>query len=107
MSRFTHYLTVAAGAAVLLVQPALAQTHSGHAHRARHAAHAYTRLVVAAASPQELADPIFYGPFGGYAEASAASRYWGPDQRYYFGYGGPDQPFGFSPVVFYARGYHY
>jgi soluble lytic murein transglycosylase-like protein len=97
MVRFAHYLTLAAGAAVLFVQPVSAQPQSAHLHRARHAAYAYSHLSVPAASPQELANPMFYGPFGGYADASAASRYFGRNQRRYFGYGGPDQPVGFGP----------
>ncbi len=99
MLRIAHYLTLAAGAAVLLVQPVSAQTQSAHSvHRAvaHRAAYAYRLLSVPAASPQALANPAFYGPFGGYADARAASQYSGPNQRHYFGYGGlaPSWPLG-------------
>jgi len=43
-----------------------------------------------------IAHSPFYGPFGGYEDAAAASHYSGPNERRYFGYGrtfsyGPDR----------------
>ena len=70
MLRIAHYLTLAAGAA-LLAQPALA---SERQHR-RH---------VAAAIKQEVAASPYYDAFGGYADAAAAASYAGPNARRYF-----------------------
>jgi len=92
MLRISHYLTfaAAAGAAALLAQPALAQTHSVRSHHAyyRHhyydAAAAYGRHDVGA-TLNEVATSPFYGQFGGYEDAHAAWQYSGPNQRHYFG----------------------
>ena len=71
MLRFTHYLTLAAGAA-LLAQPALA---SEQQHR----------RYVAAAIKHDVAASPYYDAFGGYADAAAAASYAGPNARRYFG----------------------
>jgi hypothetical protein len=97
MSRIRHDLIFAAAAAalfaplLLFAQPALAQTHAVHSHRAGHwnyydAADVYGRRDVAVIL-DEVARSPFYGQFGGYEDAYAASRYFGPNQRHYFGYG--------------------
>jgi soluble lytic murein transglycosylase-like protein len=88
--RISHCLFLAAGLGAVLAQPALADAHASH--RARHVAHAYGR--VSAATAQQLANPIFYGPFGGYPEAAAAAQYSGPGERHYFGAGNGYSYFG-------------
>ena len=88
--RIAYYLILTVGTVALLAQPALAETHSTHSLRAHRKADAYRHPAAAAATPPQLADPRFYGPFGGYAEANAAAQYSGPNERRYFGYGGAD-----------------
>ena len=41
-----------------------------------------------------IANSPFYGPFGDYEDAAAASHYSGPNERHYFGYG---RAFGYGP----------
>ncbi len=81
MLGISRYLTFTVAAAALLVEPALAQAHSPHAHRGS------CRYEARAALLQDIANSPFYGPFGGYYDASAAARYSGPNERHYFGYG--------------------
>jgi hypothetical protein len=101
MLRISHYLTLAAGAAALLAQPALAQAdsvrshHAGYRHHYDDAPAAYGHRDVGA-TLNEVARSRFYGPFGGYEDAHANWRYSGPNQRYYFGYGW-DPRFGYRP----------
>jgi hypothetical protein len=101
MLRVSHYLTLAAGAAALLAQPALAQTHSVRSHHAGYRHHyddapaAYGHRDVGAML-NEVARSRFYGPFGGYEDAHANWQYSGPNQRHYFGYGW-DPRFGYGP----------
>jgi hypothetical protein len=81
-------LTLAAGAAMLLLQPTIAQADSGRprhsADRQSHyAAYAYPYRgpnVIFAFSP-------FYGPFGGHEDTFWAEHYPGPVERRYYGYG--------------------
>ncbi len=90
MPRSSLYL-MAVGVAALLAQSCAAQAHwcrasRGHCHN-HHVSEAQRRVA------REIIDAIahspFYGPFGGYEEAAAASRYSGPNERCYFGYGRP------------------
>lgn len=97
MQRILRDLAVTAAAAallaplvLLLAQPALAQAypvHSRHAgHRHYHdAADVYAHRDVDAIL-YEVARSPFYTQFGGYEDAYAASHYFGPNQRHYFGY---------------------
>jgi hypothetical protein len=90
MLRISHCLAFAAGAAVLLVQPALADGQSGRAHHAgyRHyrygAAYGHRDL---GATLIEVSRSWFYGPLGAYEDSYAAWQYPGRNQRHYFGYG--------------------
>jgi hypothetical protein len=86
MAGIPRCLMLAAGAAMLL--PAIAQAdtarsrHAGDRH-SPYAAYAYPYRgpnVIFAFSP-------FYGPFGRYEDTFWASRYPGPVERRYFGYG--------------------
>jgi len=61
MARIAHCLMLAAGAAVLLAQPA-----SANERHYRHHASAY-RHAAAAAIRQDVARSPLYGTFGGYA----------------------------------------
>ena len=96
MPRSSHFLTVAAGVAALLAQSCAAQAHwcrgsRGYCHHpyASEAQRRFTREMIDA-----IAHSPFYGPFGGYEDAAAASHYSGPDERRYFGYG---RTFGYGP----------
>jgi hypothetical protein len=85
MLHIARCMTLAAAAAALLAQPVLAQAHSHHGRHHHPEAAVHRRPV--ATILQDVASLPFYGPFGGYAEAAAASNYAGPNQRRYFGYG--------------------
>ncbi len=111
MSRASHCLTLAAGAAAVLAlsalvaPPALAQTqvlaqtpaersqHAGHRHQHRNADRrdAVNRDAVLAWDPRttvyEVVTSPFYGPAAAYLDAHAAWLYPGPNERHYFGYG--------------------
>jgi hypothetical protein len=89
MLRFWHCLVVAAGAAILLMLPALAQAQSAPSHHS-----SYRHHYGAAYGHRDLADTLievarspFYGPLGAYEDSYAAWQYPGPIQRHYFGYG--------------------
>jgi len=88
MLRISHYATLAAAAA-LLAQPALAETKSAHSHHGHRAAYAYRHRLAPALrnTVNAIANAQFYGAFGGYADASAASQYSGVNGRHYFGFG--------------------
>ncbi len=94
MLRVPHYLNgliLTAGVA-LLAQPALASEH----HYRRHVATAYR----AAAIKQDVATSPTYGAFGGYAEATAAASYRGPNGRRYFNAApAPDRRAEFASMV--------
>ena len=91
MARLSHCLILAAGAAMVLLQPAIAQASSA---RSRHAAawhchcvtYAYPRRDVPQILAEVWASP-FFGTFGGYEDTFWASHYPGPVERRYFGYG--------------------
>ncbi len=97
MARISHYLTLATGAAVLLVQPVLAQAdpvHSRHAAYRHYTAYRYHYGAAYAdgylSVPEilnEVATSPSYGTFGGYEDTFWASHYLGPVERRYFGYG--------------------
>ena len=84
--RVPPYLALAAIVAAVLGQPAMAHAdghHHRHAHRATAAAsHRPVEAIIA-----EVQTSPFYGPFGGYYDAAAASQYYGPYARHYFGFG--------------------
>jgi hypothetical protein len=81
MLRISLWLALAAGGATLLAQPALAQATSHRDHR--HVAYSDRHRSVSAVVNEVAASP-FYGPFGGYPEAAAASHYRGPGERHYY-----------------------
>ncbi len=93
-----HRLMVSVGAAALLVlsallaQPTVSQAQSANPYRAhrgyyhRHHVSEYQWRYVRA-TIEEIANSPFYGPFGNYYDAAAASQYTGPNQRRFFGYG--------------------
>lgn len=90
MLRFWHCFAFAAGAAILLMQPALAQAQSTASHHTSYRHHHYGT----AYGHRDLADTLvevarspFYGPLGAYEDSYAAWQYPGPNQRHYFGYG--------------------
>jgi hypothetical protein len=90
MLRTSHCLAFAAGAAVLLVQPALAQAQPAPSHHAGYRHHDYYRGYGhrdLAATLIEVARSPFYGPLGAYEDSYAAWQDPGPNQRHYFGYG--------------------
>jgi hypothetical protein len=96
MPRSSFYLMVAAGVAALLAQSCGAQAHwcraaRGYCHH-HHVSEAQWR--VARETIDAIAHSAFYGPFGGYEDAAAASRYSGPNERRYFGYG---RTYGYGP----------
>jgi hypothetical protein len=90
MLRRSHYLTLAAGIAIALTQPVLAQAqsprwhHSGYWHY-HDTCGAYRRDI--SATIYETRHSPFYGPFSGYADTHAAWLYPGWNARHYFGYG--------------------
>lgn len=90
MARLSHCLMLAAGAAALLMQAAIAQAdtvRSRHAYRHYHyASYAYPYRS-AGVILTEVATSPFYGTFGGHEDTFWASRYPGPVERRYFGYG--------------------
>lgn len=81
MMRIPHYLCFAVGIIAVSIVPAVAETHAP-SHRGHHAAQ-----TADGATPQ-LTNPVFYGAFGGYAEANAAAQFSGPGERHYFGFAG-------------------
>ena len=85
MLRIPHCLICAAGAMALLAQTALAQADTARAHERHHAAFAYRHRLVHVTPQEDTANSPFYGAFGGYADADAASQYTGPNRRHYFG----------------------
>jgi soluble lytic murein transglycosylase-like protein len=85
MLRIPRYLTCAAGAMALLAQTALARADTARAHERHHAAVAYRHRLVHVTPQEDTANSQFYGAFGGYADAAAASHYAGPNARRYFG----------------------
>lgn len=90
--RIAHYLTLAAGfavstaAAVLPSMPAVADKTFTLFNWSHHASYGYRHYAA-----HNLANPAFYGPYGGYADAKAASQYSGANARRFFGVGGPDR----------------
>jgi hypothetical protein len=56
------------------------------------ARYAYAQAVI-----YEVANSPFYGPFGNYADAYAASQYVGPNERHYYGFGPGSGYFGYGP----------
>jgi soluble lytic murein transglycosylase-like protein len=96
MLRKTYCLPVGlslAGAAVLLT-PALASAHTAPRHAAvhRHYHHVgayadrYRERAHVRAVLDDVATSPFYGLYGGYNDAFAASNFSGPTARHYFGY---------------------
>jgi hypothetical protein len=81
MVPLSHWLALAAGGVTLLAQPALAQAQSHRHHR--HVAYSDRHRSVSAVV-NEVATSPFYGPFGGYPEAAAASHDRGPGERHYY-----------------------
>jgi Transglycosylase SLT domain len=92
MLRLSHYLTFAAVAVAWLAQSALAQAHSVRSHHAAYRHHYYAARFAYGHRDvntilNDVATSPFYGQFGGYEDTYAASHYFGPNQRHYFGYG--------------------
>ena len=87
MARIPRCLMLAAGAAMLLQSP-IAKADS---ERSRHVADRHSRYT-AYAYPYRGPNVIFayspfYGQFGGHEDTFWASRYPGPVERRYYGYG--------------------
>jgi hypothetical protein len=100
MLRISHYLALAAGAAALLAQPALAQAHSVRSHHAGYRHHHYNAPAAygyrdVGATLNEIVTSPFSGPFGGYEDAHAAWQSSGPKERHYFGAPWWEQGFGY------------
>ena len=85
MLRIPHYLTCAAGAMALLAQSALAQANTARAHERHYTATVYRHRLVHVTPQEDTTNSPFYGAFGGYADADAASHYAGSNERHYFG----------------------
>jgi hypothetical protein len=89
MARIPHCLMLAAGAVILL--PAIAQADTARSRHAayRHyhyAAYAYPYRSVGVILTEVATSP-FYGTFAGHEDTFWASRYPGPVERRYYGYG--------------------
>jgi hypothetical protein len=89
MARIPHCLMLAAGAVILL--PAIAQAHTARSRHAayrhyHHAAYAYPYRSVGVILTEVATSP-FYGTFAGHEDTFWASRYPGPVERRYYGYG--------------------
>jgi hypothetical protein len=89
MARIPHGLMLAAGAIILL--PVIAQADTARSRHAayRHyhyAAYAYPYRSVGVILT-EVATLPFYGTFAGHEDTFWASRYPGPVERRYYGYG--------------------
>ncbi len=91
MGRISYGLMLAAGAVLLVLQPASAQTDAA---RVRYAGARHYRSVACpcprhtvAAIMTEVWNSPFYGTFGAFEDTYWASHYPGPVQRRYYGYG--------------------
>ena len=90
MLRISYCLAFAAGAAALLMLPALAQAQSAASHHAGYRHHYYYRGYGhrdLASTLVEVARSPFYDTLGAYEDSYAAWQYPFPNQRHYFGYG--------------------
>jgi hypothetical protein len=89
MARISHCLVLTAGAFMLLSAIAQADTvrtrHAAYRHY-HYAAYAYPYRSVGMILTEVATSP-FYGTFGGYEDTFWASRYPGPVERLYYGYG--------------------
>ena len=89
MARIPHCLMLAAGAVILLSAIAQADTvrsrHAAYRHY-HYAAYAYPYRSVGVILT-EVATSHFYGTFAGHEDTFWASRYPGPVERRYYGYG--------------------
>jgi hypothetical protein len=89
MARIPHCLMLAAGAVILLSAIAKADTvrsrHAAYRHY-HYATYAYPYRSVGVILTEVATSP-FYGTFAGHEDTFWASRYPGPVERRYYGYG--------------------
>jgi hypothetical protein len=96
MLRHAYYLVIAADALALLAQSSPAQAQGCRFYRGycHHHSVSEPQLRFTRATIEAIAGSPFYGRFGGYGDAAAAARYFGPNERRYFDCG---RHFGYGP----------